>query len=234
MIIFMFISKYWFMKKYTLNLFALLTIFLPVMLFAQEETSLDLFELQNKGQLVAVNRTITTVEEGGKKFIRVSELNGEGLVWLPVKAFSSGRIDILMRGKDVLQKSFVGIAFHGLNDSTYDAVYCRPFNFFAQDSVRRIHAIEYIAHPTYTWEKLRTEFNAKYEKAIKDPPDPNGWFRMTLIIEGKTVRAFINDKQEPSLVVEKLGQQQAGKIGIFTGSGSGGDFEKIRVSYNVK
>jgi hypothetical protein len=234
MIFFMFISKYWFMKKYTPYLFALLTVCLPAMLFAQEETNLDLFELQGKGQLVAVNRTITTVEEGGKKFIRVSEANGEGLVWLPVKAFNSGRIEIHMRGKDVLQKSFVGIAFHGLNDSTYDAVYCRPFNFFAQDSVRRIHAIEYIAHPTYTWEKLRTEFNAKYEKEIKDPPDPNGWFRMTLIIEGKTVRAFINDKQEPSLVVEKLSQQQAGKIGIFTGSGSGGDFEKIRISYNVK
>jgi hypothetical protein len=230
----MYISKYRVMKKNIRDLFALLIVCLPVMLFAQEETNLDLVELQSKGQLVAVNRTITKVEEGGKKFIRVSELNGEGLVWLPGKVFSSGRIEILMRGKDVLQKSFVGIAFHGLNDSTYDAVYCRPFNFFAQDSVRRIHAIEYIAHPTYTWEKLRTEFNAKYEKAIKDPPDPNGWFRMTLIIEGKTVRAFINDKQEPSLVVEKLSQQQAGKIGIFTGSGSGGDFDKISIWYNAK
>ncbi|HEX5668179.1 MAG TPA: hypothetical protein VFX73_05195 [Chitinophagaceae bacterium] len=222
------------MKKNKPYLFALLTVCLPVMLFAQEETNLNLFELQRKGQLVAVNRTITAVEEGGKKFIRVSELDDEGLVWLPVKAFSSGRIEIFMRGKDVLQKSFVGIVFHGLNDSTYDAVYCRPFNFFAEDSVRRIHAIEYIAHPTYTWEKLRTEFNAKYEKEIKDPPDPNGWFRMTLIIEGKTVKAFINDKQEPSLVVEKLSQQQFGKVGIFTGSGSGGDFEKINIRYNAK
>ncbi|HLO81340.1 MAG TPA: hypothetical protein VK166_10295, partial [Chitinophagaceae bacterium] len=131
-------------------------------------------------------------------------------------------------------RSFVGIAFHGLNDSTYDAVYCRPFNFFAQDSVRRIHAIEYIAHPIYTWEKLRAEFNAKYEKAIQDPPDPNGWFRMTLVIEGKMVKAFINDKQEPSLVVEKLSPQQDGKIGIFTGNGSGGDFEKIRIWYQPK
>ncbi|HLO82236.1 MAG TPA: hypothetical protein VK166_14820, partial [Chitinophagaceae bacterium] len=123
---------------------------LPCMLLAQKETKLDLFELQNKGKLVVVSRTVAAVEEGGRKFIRVSENNDEGLVWLPVEPFSSGKIEILMRGKDVLQRSFVGIAFHGLNDSTYDAVYCRPFNFFAQDSVRRIHAIEYIAHPIYT------------------------------------------------------------------------------------
>lgn len=222
------------MKKNKRYQFALLIMCLPVMLFAQEEANLDLSEWQNKGQLVAVNRTITAVEEGGKKFIRVSEATGEGLVWLPVKAFSSGRIEIFMRGKDVLQRSFVGIVFHGINDSTYDAVYCRPFNFFAQDSVRRIHAIEYIAHPIYTWEKLRAEYNAKYEKAIQDPPDPNGWFRMTLVIEGKSVKAFINDKQEPSLVVEKLSQHQSGKVGIFTGSGSGGDFENIRIRYNPK
>jgi hypothetical protein len=223
-----------FMYKHIIAAVLFMLFCLPAMLFAQRETKLELFELQNKGKLVAVNRTITSVEEGGRKFIRGSEVNGEGLVWLPAESFSAGKIEMLMRGKDLLQKSFVGIAFHGLNDSTYDAIYCRPFNFFAQDSVRRIHAIEYIAHPVYTWEKLRTEFNAQYEKAIKDPPDPNGWFRMTLVIEGKTVRAFINDKQEPSLTVEKLSQQQAGKIGIFMGSGSGGDFETIRIWYGEK
>ncbi len=211
-----------------------LLICLPELLFAQKETSLDLYELQNRGKLVVVNRTVAAMEEGGRQFIRLSENNDEGLVWLPVDVFSSGKIDILMRGKDVLQKSFIGIAFHGLNDSTFDAVYCRPFNFFAQDSVRRIHAIEYIAHPTYTWEKLRAEFNAKYEKPIKDPPDPNGWFRMTLVIEGEMVKAFINNKPESSLVVEKLSQNHSGRVGIFTGSGSGGDFEKIRIWYKAK
>ncbi len=38
-----------------------------------------------------------------------------------------------MRGKNVFQKSFIGIAFHGQDDKTYDAVYCRPFNFIAKD-----------------------------------------------------------------------------------------------------
>lgn len=223
-----------FMNKIVIKGIICSLICLPDLVFAQQDTPLDLYELQNKGKLVVVNRTAAAIDEGGRKFIRLSENNDEGLVWLPVDAFSSGKIEVLMRGKDVLQKSFIGIAFHGLNDSTYDAVYCRPFNFFAQDSVRRIHAIEYIAHPIYTWEKLRAEFNATYEKAIKDPPDPNGWFRMTLVIEGKMVKAFINDKQEPSLVVEKLSQNYTGKVGIFTGSGSGGDFEKIRIWYQAK
>jgi hypothetical protein len=132
-----------------------------------------------------------------------------------------------MRGKDVLQRSFVGVAFHGLNDTTYDAVYCRPFNFFAKDSVRKIHAIQYISHPIFTWKKLRDERNGVFEKEIINPPNPNDWFTMTLIIDKKSVKAFINQDVKPSLVVEKLNDRQNGKLGIFVGDGAGGDFEKI-------
>lgn len=97
-----------------------------------------------------------------------------------------------MRGKDVLQRSFIGVVFHGLNDSTFDAVYCRPFNFFAKDSVRRIHAIQYISHPDFTWKKLRDERNTMFESEIASPPDPNGWFILKLVIDKNTVKAFIN------------------------------------------
>jgi len=136
-----------------------------------------------------------------------------------------------MRGKDALQRSFIGIAFHGLNDSTYDAVYCRPFNFFAKDSVRRIHAIQYIAHPFFTWKKLREERNAAFEKEILNPPDPNDWFSLKLVIRGSTIKAYINDLSIPSLVVEKLNNRNDGRVGIFTGDGSGGDFKTVSISY---
>jgi hypothetical protein len=195
--------------------------------FAQKKQTLDLADLYKKGKLQVVNRDIKSVSENDKNFIQLSENKEEGLVWLPTKDFKNGKITIKMRGKDVLQRSFVGVAFHGLNDTTYDAVYCRPFNFFAKDSVRKIHAIQYISHPIFTWKKLRDERNGVFEKEIINPPNPNDWFTMTLIIDKKSVKAFINQDVKPSLVVEKLNDRQNGKLGIFVGDGAGGDFEKI-------
>ncbi len=41
-----------------------------------------------------------------------------------------------------------------------------PFNFRAEDPVRRGHAVQYISSPIYTWQKLRTDHSAKYENAV--------------------------------------------------------------------
>ena len=54
---------------------------------------------------------------------------------------------------------------------------------------------------------------------------------MTLVIENKTIKAFINDSKIPSLEVEKLTTTQSGKLGIFVGDGSSGDFQNILVEY---
>jgi hypothetical protein len=199
--------------------------------FAQKSQTFNLTKLQKKGKLIVVNREIKTVTEGDRNFIKLEDKEGEGLVWLPIKNFKNGTLEIEMRGKDVFQRSFIGLIFHGQNDSTYDAVYCRPFNFFAKDSVRKIHAIQYISHPTFTWKKLREERNGEFEEEIANPPDPNGWFKMQLVIRGKTVEGFINDAAKPSLIVEKLNDRQGGKIGLFMGDGAGGDFENIVVTY---
>ncbi|HMP30202.1 MAG TPA: hypothetical protein PKD85_11415 [Saprospiraceae bacterium] len=209
----------------TIVIFLLLT----HQLIAQKTKTVDLYKLQSKEKLSVVNREIKSVEENGKKFVRVSEAQGEGIVWLPVKNFKKGTLEIEMRGKDVLQRSFIGVVFHAQNDSTFDAVYCRPFNFFAQDSIRRIHAVQYISHPEYTWQVLRNTRNAEFEKEIISPPDPNSWFTMSVEINEKAVKTYINKASQPSLVVNKLTKVKNGKIGIFVGSGSGGDFSIVRI-----
>ena len=198
---------------------------------AQKQQKFNIPAIFGSGKLQVVNRTIKLVSSDSGAYIKISENKKEGIVWLPLKSFSNGTVEIEMRGKDVLQRSFIGIAFHGLNDSVYDAVYCRPFNFFARDSVRRIHAIQYISHPGFRWEKLRNERNSVYEKQITHPPDPNGWFTMKLVINDTIVKAFINDDELPSLVIQKLNTRHSGKIGLFTGDSSGGDFKKIKLSY---
>jgi hypothetical protein len=54
---------------------------------------------------------------------------------------------------------------------------------------------------------------------------------MTLIINKKSVKAFVNQEVKPSLVVEKLNIRQSGKLGIFVGDGAGGDFERITIEH---
>lgn len=206
--------------------FALL-LFTSEISFGQQQQQYNLASLLQQGKLQAVNRDV--VYTASPAYIKISQQEGEGIVWLPIDGFESGSIEIAMRGKDVFQQSFIGVAFHGLNDSTYDAVYCRPFNFFAKDSVRRIHAIQYISHPVYTWKKLRAEQNAVYEKEILLPPGPNEWFTMKLVIDATTISAFINGAALPSLQIQKLSDRQTGRIGLYTADSSGGDFKSISI-----
>jgi hypothetical protein len=185
------------MTKQIFLAFAVLIV-LPNIFFGQKVIAIDLAEEYKKGTLTTVHRSVTAVNQDSSVFIKVSEKKEEGIVWLPLMKLKNGTIEIEMRGKDVLQQSFIGVVFHGLNNSTYDAVYCRPFNFLAKDSFRRVHAIQYISHPVFTWKKLREEQNAVFEKEIINPPDPKGWFTMKLVIEDAAVKAYINKSKLPS------------------------------------
>lgn len=197
--------------------------------FGQQRTTFNLFELIKQQNLEPVHRSIRELGDANYKGVTVSEEGSEGLVWIKGVIFSEGSIEFDTRGKDELQKSFIGVAFHGQNDSIYDAIYFRPFNFHANDSVRRIHAVQYVSHPVYTWKKLRDDntTNAKYEKAIDNAPDPNGWFHVKVLVKNRTVKVFINDRKEPELTVQQLSNFSSGKIGLFTGDGAGGDFANL-------
>lgn len=126
-----------------------------------------------------INRDVATVKEKNRKFLHISTKDTvEGVIWLPEKNFKKGKLKMEARGRDVLQGSFVGVAFHGINDSTYDNVYCRPFNFRAPDSIRKIHAIQYVYLPHYNWQRLRKEQNGIFEKNMSDAPPANDWFTL--------------------------------------------------------
>jgi len=219
------------MKKQTKLTYIFTLILLPCFLFGQQQQNINLANLYKKGNLKSVNREIKIVQNDSGAYLKILENKKEGIVWLPIRDFENGTIEIEMRGKDVFQRSFIGIAFHGTDDTHYDAVYCRPFNFFAKDSVRRIHAVQYISHPDFTWEKLRKEKNTVFEKEIINPPNPNDWFTMKLSVSSTNVKVYINGAKQPSLAVEKLKNRARGKIGLFTADSSGGDFKIIEINY---
>ena len=167
------------------------------------------------------NRT-ANVEDG------VVHLDGkpfDGILWHKNFEFINGKIELDIKGKNDPGKSFVGIAFHGLNDSTFDAVYFRPFNF--QNQERSGHSVQYISHPTYTWRKLRAEHPEKYENPVIPVPDPDDWFHATIVVDYPSVKVFVNDSEKPSLVVNQMSDRQKGWIGFWVGHGSEGYFRNL-------
>ncbi len=196
----------------------------------QKAVEVDLGKLAQGQGWKVVNRAVTAVEEEGKKAVRLDEREGDGAAWLEGFDFSNGVIELDLKGKDVFQRSFIGVGFHGVDEKTFEAVYFRPFNFRSTDPQRRVHAVQYISHPAHPWQKLRSENPGVYEKAVDPVPDPNGWFHARIVVAQPKVSVYVNDAKQPSLVVEALTDPQGGKIGLFVGNGSGGAFANLKVT----
>lgn len=199
--------------------------------FGQDkQVKYNLNDLNKKGKLQVFGRTLTSVEDKNGSAVRFSETIGDGVAWLEGVSFGNGIIELDIKGKDVLQRSFTGIAFHGKDEKTLDAVYFRPFNFKSSDSVRRIHAVQYISHPDFPWKRLREEQNGKYEKEIPLAPDPNDWFHVKIVVNYPKIEVYVNHSSKPCLSVLKLNDRKDGKIGLWVGEGSGGDFANLRIT----
>jgi hypothetical protein len=210
---------------------------LPALLFCMvcraqnnKPITFDLQAMLADHSLQPVNRTASPITEGASiKGIHLNEVDGQGIAWLGKTEFSNGVIEFDVRGKDELQHSFVGIAFHGINDSTFDAVYLRPFNFRATDPQRKIHMVQYISMPAHDWNFLRTNFPGKYEKPITPAPDPGAWVHVRIVVAGKKIGVYIDHSNTSSLEVEQLENLGKGKIGLWAGHTSGGDWANITV-----
>ena len=170
------------------------------------------------------NRTVSALSDGTRKGVHLDERPGEGVAYLKGIEFSNGTIEFDVRGKDVQGQSFVGVAFHGLDSTTYDAIYLRPFNFRTDDPARHSHAVQYVSQPTYPWQKLRAERPGVFEQPVSPAPDPNAWFHVRVVVGSPKVSVFVGAAKEPSLVVNQLSDRTKGLVGLWVGNGSGGDF----------
>jgi hypothetical protein len=194
-----------------------------------EPQRIDLAAQLAAGKLRAVNREVTKLQ-GSADGVHLSEKEGNGVAWIEGTDFSEGTIEVDIRGRDVLQRSFVGIAFHGKDDSTYEVVYLRPFNFRAEDPVRRQHAVQYIALPEYDWPRLRKEFPEEFENPVDASIVPTDPVPLRVVVKGKTIQIYVGPATTPTLEVRKLSQQDRGMIGLWTGNNSDGDFSNLRIT----
>jgi hypothetical protein len=184
----------------------------------------NLQELLSQNKVESFAKTLNPLEDKKKKAVST-----DGIVWLKDIHFTKGTIEVDLRGKDVTQRSFLGIAFHGVDTSTFDAVYFRPFNFQSTDPARKVHMVQYISPPRFTWQYLRSEFNGVYEKGIDPPPAPTEWLHAKIVVSDTDIKVYVNNAKSPSLTVQKLNDRQDGKIGLWVFD-LPGDFANFTIS----
>lgn len=209
--------------------YLLLAIFFCLTIFdtaeAQTVTKFNLQQLYDQHKLDSFNGD-TLRKLTGNAYPGVT---CSGIVWLDRVSFSTGSIDIDLRGRDAFQNSFLGIAFHGQSNREYESVYFRPFNFQSPDTLRRKHQVQYIYEPDYPWDRLRREHPLVYEHAVMPMLMPAAWFHAHIVVTRDSVEVFVNHADVPSLKVKRLNTLRDGRIGLWD-TGYAGDFANLVIS----
>jgi len=211
------------MKKHR-GIFVLVFLCMAILSFGQQKVDL-LAALQDQ-KIDVVNRTLS-LYESSQGAVEMDAAEGDGLGILKEIEFKAGTIELELLGENSPGRSFIGIAFNIEDDETFEAIYFRPFNFVAKEQTRKDHMVQYINHPENTWSRLREERTGEFENEISAPPDPDGWFKATIIVSEKSVEVFVDDIAEAVLKVERLSTTKSYKIGFWVGNGSSGRFRNL-------
>jgi hypothetical protein len=199
----------------------------PVGAFTQQAIRPDLAGIASGDGWTLSNRGAVTETDGNRTIVTFDGRPGDGAAWLDGFEFENGTIEVSIRGKNNPGMSFVGVAFRGVDDETYDAIYFRPFNFVADNDLSRSHMVQYVSHPNNTWSKLREEHTGVYENSLIAPPNPDEFFRARIEISRPEIRVYVEDDTQPSLVVNELSDRHRGRIGLWMGNNSDGSFAEL-------
>jgi len=181
----------------------------------QKTVHINLAEaLQDKKLSLGIRNQLTKIPDSLHSAIGLA--SSAWLAMLEGLNFQSGTIEADLKGRDLLQLSFLGIAFHIKDSAGYEVVYFRPFNFNTPDSIRHHHAVQYMQLPDYPWQRLRKEKPEQYESNIIDPPLAESWFHIKLVVEGEWITVFVNYACTPSLRVKSLWDNREGRIALWS------------------
>jgi hypothetical protein len=208
--------------------------YVPVCVAQQKAVEPDLSRIDDGKVWSVLNADTEMAREDGQAVVRMkpkgkvhtpSEI---GLALVEGIEFGEGTIEVDLKGKGKLESSFLGVAFSVVDGNTFEAVYFRPFNFLRDDKSFRVRAVQYVAWPDHTWEKLRRGKPGVYEHAVKPIPDPAGWFHARIEVTKRAVSVWVNDATEPCLVVDRLASREKGKVGLWVDSRQGA-FRNLKI-----
>ena len=196
-----------------------------------QTTQYNLVQMMHDGKIMNVQK----IPAGNKVQITDSTdrpaISLQGNAWLKDVVFTNGRIDIDLRGKNIPGQSFIGVAFSAQNNSDYDCVYFRPFNFASTDGLHRIHMVQYMSLPGHEWNVLRETQPSVFEKTISPAPDPTRWFHATIIADSDSLRVYVNAAAEPCLRVKRFKNHSGKKFALWC-SDLPGDFANLVITNN--
>jgi len=191
------------------------------------------------GTIRAIGVGTTRTNYRGRPALRASALDDapglDRLVLLDTPVFGDGVIEAWISGAPTATASatargFVGMAFRMHGEAKLEAVYLRPTNGRADDQLRRNHAVQYISHPDYPWERLRAEAPAKYETYVD--LEPGRWTHVRIVVEGPKARLHVDRAEQPTLIVGDLkhGASAKGAVALWIGPGTLAHFSDVRVT----
>ncbi len=152
--------------------------------------------------------------------------------------FANGTIEVkvlsrLLPNAPELARGFIGIAFR-INDdnSKFESIYIRPTNGRVENQLRRNRSIQYFSYPDFRFERLRKENAGEYESYADMGLDE--WVKLTIVIKDSEARLFLNNNNQPSLIVKDLkhGSYQSGGIGLWVDVGTEGFFSDFKITKN--
>ncbi len=181
--------------------------------------------IPTKENVRVVNRTVSF--DG--KTLELDAVEGEGMAVLNDVSFTNGTMTFDIKGENKPGRSFVGIAFNIEDDSTFEGVYFRPFNFESSEQIRREHSIQYIYHPDFPWNRLREENTGEFEAEFFDPPSPDDWFSISLTVEKDEVIVKDVNSGKVLLQTRRLSSATSDNIGLWVGNNSKGSFKNLKI-----
>ncbi|MBL0881916.1 MAG: hypothetical protein IBJ16_00975 [Chitinophagaceae bacterium] len=178
-------------------------------------------------KIVRVIKDSTIKEADEPTFVRIKNIElTDGVI--EVKVLSR-----LLPTASPTDRGFIGLAFRiDQTNSKFESIYIRPTNGRAEDQVRRNHSIQYFSFPDYKFSRLRKEAPEKYESYADMVL--NEWITMKIVMKGQQAKLYLNNNQQPSLIVNdlKLGANASGGIGLFVDVGTEGYFSELKVYKN--
>lgn len=165
----------------------------------------------------------------------VKEFDEPTFVKLKGIDFRNGTIEVkvlskLLKDAPEFSRGFIGVAFR-INDSNsqFECIYLRPTNGRANEQLRRNRSLQYFSFPDYKFERLRKEAAGEYESYAD--MGLNEWIKMRIVVNDRQAKLFLNDNQQPSLIVNDLkhGERSSGAIGLWVDIGTEGFFTDLKI-----
>jgi len=193
--------------------------------------------LDDTARLKPVGLEIRAVPYRGRTAVHVvtPPHSKEGAVVLvPGTDMLNGTIEADVAGRPMAgappdARGFIGLAFRAVDDSTYDSFYIRPTNGRAHDQVRRNHSTQYIAAPSFLFDRLREEGPGAYESYVDLVAGE--WTHLRIDVSDSMAALYVNRAEQPCLIVNRLkGRHAPGLVGLWIGDQTDGYFSRLSVT----